>query len=248
MAIVQISKIIHRTGANVDLPQLAAGEIGFASDERKVYIGNDDTQYPVLVGQLTTQTEIITDNSYIRFSQVNSATNLESATDINQVVYSKDVEHGQIISANVDTITGVTTWYNAGGTTGGTINLGDVSNVKLLGAPGTTYVIKPTDTNGNLDWAVNNIIENGTSNVKISASGSNVSISVDGTSNAMIVTATGYKTVPVIFSQLPLPATAGAGSRAFITDANNNSFGSQVSGLGANSVPVYCDGSNWFVG
>ena len=35
MAIIQISKIQHRTGANVDLPQLSEGELGFATDEQK---------------------------------------------------------------------------------------------------------------------------------------------------------------------------------------------------------------------
>ena len=46
MAIVQISKIQHRTGANIDLPQLDVGEIGFATDERRLYIGNDPVLHP----------------------------------------------------------------------------------------------------------------------------------------------------------------------------------------------------------
>lgn len=45
-----------------------------------------------------------------------------------------------------------------------------------------------------------------------------------------------------------LPATPPAGSRAFITDANTKTFGSQVSGGAGNSVPVYNDGTNWYVG
>jgi hypothetical protein len=40
MPIVQISRIQHRRGKNTDLPQLAAGELGWSVDEQKLYIGN----------------------------------------------------------------------------------------------------------------------------------------------------------------------------------------------------------------
>ena len=40
MPIVQISRIQHRRGKNTDLPQLAAGELGWVIDEQKLYIGN----------------------------------------------------------------------------------------------------------------------------------------------------------------------------------------------------------------
>ena len=40
MAIVSISQIKHRRGSLEDLPQLASGEIGWAIDARKLYIGN----------------------------------------------------------------------------------------------------------------------------------------------------------------------------------------------------------------
>ena len=46
MAIIQISKIQIRTGANTDLPQLDVGELGFTTDTRQVFIGNDTTLYP----------------------------------------------------------------------------------------------------------------------------------------------------------------------------------------------------------
>lgn len=41
MAIIQISKIQVRTGNVADLPQLSAGEFGWADDERRLFIGND---------------------------------------------------------------------------------------------------------------------------------------------------------------------------------------------------------------
>ena len=40
MPIVQISRIQHRRGKRTDLPQLAAGELGWVIDEQRLYIGN----------------------------------------------------------------------------------------------------------------------------------------------------------------------------------------------------------------
>jgi hypothetical protein len=43
MAIVQISRIQHRRGVKSLLPQLAAGELGWAVDTQELYIGNGTT-------------------------------------------------------------------------------------------------------------------------------------------------------------------------------------------------------------
>lgn len=43
-------------------------------------------------------------------------------------------------------------------------------------------------------------------------------------------------------------ATAGAGARAVVTDANATTFHSIVAGSGANVVPVFSDGTNWRIG
>ena len=40
MPIVQISRIQHRRGKATDLPQLAAGELGWSVDTQRLYIGN----------------------------------------------------------------------------------------------------------------------------------------------------------------------------------------------------------------
>jgi len=40
MAIVQVSRITHRKGQQENLPQLAGAELGWATDERRLYIGN----------------------------------------------------------------------------------------------------------------------------------------------------------------------------------------------------------------
>jgi hypothetical protein len=47
---------------------------------------------------------------------------------------------------------------------------------------------------------------------------------------------------------LPAAATAGAGARAFVSDATVTTFASIVAGGGANNVPVYSDGTNWRIG
>jgi hypothetical protein len=65
--------------------------------------------------------------------------------------------------------------------------------------------------------------------------------------NNLIVTTT-VRTIPVTFAVLPSAASAGAGARAFITDGNTATFGSQVGSGGANAIPVYSNGTNWYVG
>lgn len=74
MAIVQISQIIHRTGSIEELPKLEIGEIGFASDERRVFIGND----LAMDGNDPRNTEILTNspNCKIDFSQGSGSLNL----------------------------------------------------------------------------------------------------------------------------------------------------------------------------
>jgi polygalacturonase len=46
MAVVQISRIQHRSGVSDNLPQLARGELGLAVDTRKIYIGNGGSDAP----------------------------------------------------------------------------------------------------------------------------------------------------------------------------------------------------------
>ena len=192
MAIVQISKIIHRTGDAIDLPQLDVGEIGFASDTRQVFIGNDPVLHPTAPGELTTETEILTDNSYITFSQLNSVTGTEGA-DVIQRLSLANVETGHIIVADVDTGNSITTWYNAGGNVARLITLGDAQNIKIQGAnnANSRQVIKALDNSGNVDWVDNNLIENTNSNIVIPNPGGNINFAVGGVGNLVVMTSTG---------------------------------------------------------
>ena len=73
MAIVQISKIQVRTGSRHDLPQLDTGELGFATDDRTVFIGNDKDLYPAPADSAEpTLTQLLTNspNCHINASQI----------------------------------------------------------------------------------------------------------------------------------------------------------------------------------
>ena len=74
---VTISKIQHRTGNDVDLPQLDVGEFGFSTDARRLYIGNDLDLYPSPHPSTeTSETEVLTEHSLIKLTQIEGAGNL----------------------------------------------------------------------------------------------------------------------------------------------------------------------------
>ena len=134
MAIVQISKIQQRSGNLVDLPQLDEAELGFASDEKLLYIGVEDPPENV---------EVLTSYSNISFSQLEgSYGNLE--------IDPLTAEDGQVLAFDGNN------WVNRGGNSGGLLNLGEVSNVKIEGG-GIDYVLT-TDGTGNLSWTAKGTI------------------------------------------------------------------------------------------
>lgn len=128
MAIVQISKIQHRSGNIVDLPQLDEAELGFASDAKRLFIGKDSPNENI---------EVLTSYSNISFGQLEGAV---GNLDISAV----SVEDGQVLTYDG------TNWVNRGGSAGGLIDLGDVGNVRI-GGGAIGYVLE-TDGTGNLSW------------------------------------------------------------------------------------------------
>lgn len=128
MSIVQISKIQQRSGNLVDLPQLAEAEFGWASDAKKLYIGKTTPNENI---------EVLTSYSKINYSQINGTVG-------NLNISSLTVENGQLLTYDG------TDWVNRGGTAGGLITLGDVSNVKITG--GAIGYVLETDGLGNLAW------------------------------------------------------------------------------------------------
>ena len=128
MAILQISKIQHRSGNLVDLPQLSEAELGWASDDKRLFIGKESPPENI---------EILTMYSKIYFSQIEGVTG-------NANIDANTLQNGQVFAYDG------TYWTNKGGIAGGLITLGDVGNVKLDGG-GIGYVLE-TDGAGNLSW------------------------------------------------------------------------------------------------
>ena len=62
------------------------------------------------------------------------------------------------------------------------------------------------------------------------------------------VVATVVTTTPVTVGALPLASTVGAGARAFVTDADSVTFNAPAVGGGSNSMPVFSNGTAWFIG
>jgi hypothetical protein len=132
MAIVQISKIQQRAGNLVDLPQLDEAEFGWASDQKRLFIGKTTPNENI---------EVLTSYSAIAFSQIDGVIgNLNISA----------VANGQVLAYDGSD------WINKGGTAGGLITLGDAGNVKLTG--GSSGYVLQTDGTGNLSWTPKSVI------------------------------------------------------------------------------------------
>lgn len=133
MAIVQISKIQQRSGNLVDLPQLDDAEFGWASDEKRLFIGKSTPNENI---------EVLTSYSNISFSQINGSDggnfNISNA------------QSGQLLTY----VSSTDTWENYTGNTsqlnGTKLQLGSVSNISMTG--GAIGYVLETDGTGNLSW------------------------------------------------------------------------------------------------
>ena len=137
MAIIQISKIQQRAGDLVDLPQLDEAEFGFATDEKRLFIGKT-TDEPENI-------EVLTSYSDVSFSQIQGAVgnlNIDPVT----------LEDGQVLAYNATD----NAWENRGGNAGGQINLGNVSNLSITG--GAIGYVLQTDGTGNLSWQPKGVV------------------------------------------------------------------------------------------
>lgn len=162
MAIVQISKIQHRTGANTDLPQLDIGEIGFSTDTRQVFIGNDPVLVPVEPNvSLTTQTEILTEVTLLNNRVSNGVGNTKIFAPLagagNTVFNITNIRTGQLIVGDGDGVAANTlvNWTgnrlgNGGNYTTNKLKLGGLANIIITG--GSSGSVLSTDGTGNLSW------------------------------------------------------------------------------------------------
>ena len=63
-----------------------------------------------------------------------------------------------------------------------------------------------------------------------------------------VLTVGTVKTGSFVTGTIPAAAGAGAGARAFVTDADSVAFGNIYTGGSGNAVPVYSNGTNWYIG
>jgi hypothetical protein len=118
-----------------------------------------------------------------------------------------------------------------------TIDIGTLGAANSI----TNISIGTNAGNGNVTFSANTLVA--------IANTSNTALSVAGNvTGGNILTAGVIKTTAKTFATLPAAANVGAGARSFITDANTATWGSQVNSGGANAVPVWTDGTNWYVG
>jgi hypothetical protein len=180
----------------------------------------------------------------VKISQLSS---LSTMTDIAQIPVVSSGTTYQITGANLQNyfgsavrISNGTTEVNIGASGGNAnISVGGVSNVAVFTTTGVTV-------NGALSVPVlttNNIRSDDSSFVNIE-DGVNVTGAIVASNN---ITTNTLITPPVAYATL----TAVAGARAFINNGNlvaAGNFGAQVIGGGSNVVPVWSNGTNWYIG
>ena len=68
--------------------------------------------------------------------------------------------------------------------------------------------------------------------------------------NALNVIVNSYTVGTTVYTVATLPnaVTSGAGTRAFVSDSSVTTFNTTVASGGANTVPVFSNGTNWKVG
>ena len=106
-------------------------------------------------------------------------------------------------------------------------------------------------SNLNFTWAnSSNVFTAIGANVNASSytSGSRVLKLTVNSNTIFEVSDTTYNSFVYTVSGLPSAVSVGRGARAFVSDANQNSFNANVFSGGSNSVPVFSDGSFWKIG
>lgn len=116
-------------------------------------------------------------------------------------------------------------------------NLGNL----ILGGAGGSYF--PRAAQANIALSVANAAQ-----PNITSVGTLTSLTVSGNASANYTISSVSKTTPVTVASLPAAGLAGAGARAFVTDANSTTFNAAAAGGGSNIMPVFSNGTGWFIG
>jgi hypothetical protein len=174
MAIVQISRITNRKGLAENVPQLAGAELGWAIDERRLFIGNGTLEEgaPVIGNTevLTEYSDVFTGRTQFSFGDyiVNagtSATLNNNATT--QTVFTIDAnsipafEVKYMIRRGVYTRTG--TYIVVGSTDGtsGTLTTSDANAVQN-GSTGVTFTVTESASTITFAYSTSNTGDTGT--------------------------------------------------------------------------------------
>jgi len=153
VAIVQVSRITNRKGLAENVPQLAGAELGWAIDERRLFIGNGTLEEgaPVIGNTevLTEYSDVFSGRTQFSFGDyiVNAGTSATLANNATtQTVFTIDAnaipafEVKYMIRRGVFTRTG--TYIVVGSTDGtsGTLTTSDADAVQN-GSPGVTFTV-----------------------------------------------------------------------------------------------------------
>jgi hypothetical protein len=116
---------------------------------------------------------------------------------------------------------------------------------------GTTIAAVDSNVDLRLDANGEGAVDFGSIKIKrnnIIGVNSNEDIVIDPSGTGGVVVVGTIKTQVYITSTIPLASAAGVGARAFVTDANATTFGTAYVGGSTNKVPVWSDGSAWYIG
>ena len=139
---------------------------------------------------------------------------------------------------------------------------GTLTSLTVTGALGVTTGIITGDGGGisnvvaaNISGTVNTavlaqeVINSAQPNIGSVGTLSTLIVSGNVTGQSYVSATTALQTTPVITSALPAAATAGAGARSMVTDADAGSvFGAVLVGARSLTLPVFSDGTDWRTG
>ena len=128
--------------------------------------------------------------------------------------------------------------------------LGVTGSGVITGDGGGISNIAPGNITGTVNTAVlaQEVSQSAQPNIGSVGTLSTLLVSGNITGQSYISATTAIQTTPVVVASLPAAGTAGAGARAFVSDANDTAFNAVVAGAGANNLPVFSDGTAWRIG
>lgn len=122
-------------------------------------------------------------------------------------------------------------------------NLQIIGNLILNGAGGANFAsinIANHSSNSQIMFNDANVLS-GNANLTFNKTTGTLSTTILNSSNII-------KTGVFNSGTIPSAVSAGVGARAFVSDATSSTFASAYTGGGSIKVPVYSDGTGWFIG